>query len=194
MTGTLHASAGGRADIAYKEETPAEPYSKKRKVPMLSASVEAGASFSIPARRSRPSSASSRCQPDTAFVQQAPAALRADSFRALPECELAQLQNPVPVLGQDSALSSDARQATTVEREQLQLVRTRCGQAPITCAANPLATEGALVPPLQQSVSTSVLLAAAAVDDGPTHSQDVEAQASSLQPQRGRFMAMLGFH
>ena len=189
----LHASAGGRADVAYKEEAPAEPYSKKRKVPMLSASMDADSSFSIPARRSRPSSAGSRGQPDAAFVQQAPAALRADSFRALPECELAQLQNPVPVsdAGQGSASSRDAQQAT------LQLVCTRHGQAgsraPVTSAANPQAAEGALVPPLQQSVSTSGLLAAAA-DDGSTDSQDVEAQASSLQPQRGRFLAMLGLH
>ena len=164
---------------------------------MLSASIEAGGSFSIPARCSRPSSAGLRCQPDAAFVQQAPAALRADSFHALPECELAQLQDPVPVSGQGGASSRDAQQATSVEREQSQLVRTRRGQAgggaPITSAANPLATEDAPVPPLQQSVSTSGLLAAAA-DDSPTHSQDVEAQASSLQPQRGRFFAMLGFH
>ena len=166
---------------------------------MLSASMEAGGSFSIPARHSRPSSAGSRCQPDAAFVQQAPAALRADSFRALPECELAQLQTPMPAsgAGQGSASSRDAQQATSAESLQLQLVSPTCGQAgsraPITSAASPLATEGALVPPLQQSVSTSGLLAAAA-DEGPTHSQDVEAQASSLQPQRGRFFAMLGFH
>lgn len=195
----LHAVAGGRADIAYKEEAPAEPYSKKRKVPMLSASMEAGGSFSIPAQRSRPPSAGSRCQPDAAFMQQAPAAMRADSFRALPECELAQLQNPVSMsgAGQGSASSRDAQQASSVESLQLQLLCTRRGQAggraPITSCADPLATEGALVPPLQQSVSTSGHLAAAS-DDSPTHSEDVEAQASSLQPQRGRFFAMLGFH